>query len=287
MGCAGRSVPPGRRPPRERGRHLGRGPTARPRRRRPEGRSLRPAKLWNDTTSAPQAAALRSRLGDTQWARRCGLVPIASFTITKLAWLAQHEPASFASFASIDRVMLPHDESDRHRRPSPPRRMRFPTTPIESVAGSLGSPTPPAAGRHGARGAVTSTESALLTCPTPTRSDLARAAFSGVVNGCSAVWTRFAPRGWTWTVPFDSSAAAPGPRRTARSRQICGGRPSRCTTGRSRWRPAPACRRPPCTPGPRRRTPRPPGISTREPGGRADPRRRQRRPAGRVPGCGG
>jgi xylulokinase len=31
-----------------------------------EGRSLRPAKLWNDTTSAPQAAALRSRLGDTQ-----------------------------------------------------------------------------------------------------------------------------------------------------------------------------------------------------------------------------
>jgi xylulokinase len=54
-----------------------------------EGRSLRPAKLWNDTTSAPQAAALRSRLGDTQWAQRCGLVPVASFTITKLAWLPQ------------------------------------------------------------------------------------------------------------------------------------------------------------------------------------------------------
>jgi len=71
-----------------------------------DGSMLRPAKLWNDTTSAPQAAALRERLGAGEWASRCGVVPVASFTVTKLAWLAQHEPEHLAR---VDRVMLPHD----------------------------------------------------------------------------------------------------------------------------------------------------------------------------------
>lgn len=71
-----------------------------------DGRTVRPAKLWNDTTSAPQATALRERMGDAEWASRCGLVPVASFTITKLAWLAEHEPEHLAR---VERVMLPHD----------------------------------------------------------------------------------------------------------------------------------------------------------------------------------
>jgi xylulokinase len=71
-----------------------------------KGATIRPAKLWNDTTSAPQAAALRDRIGADTWARRCGLVPVASFTITKLGWLAEHEPEHMARVASI---MLPHD----------------------------------------------------------------------------------------------------------------------------------------------------------------------------------
>jgi len=70
------------------------------------GATVRPAKLWNDTTSAPQAAALRERIGPAEWAARCGLVPVASFTITKLAWLAENEPHHLAR---IERVMLPHD----------------------------------------------------------------------------------------------------------------------------------------------------------------------------------
>ncbi len=70
------------------------------------GTTIRPAKLWNDTTSAAQAAALRERLGAGEWAARCGLVPVASFTITKLAWLADKEPEHLAL---VDRVMLPHD----------------------------------------------------------------------------------------------------------------------------------------------------------------------------------
>ena len=70
------------------------------------GDVIRPAKLWNDTTSAPQAEALVEELGAAAWAEMCGSVPVASFTITKLAWMASEEPESLAAVA---RVMLPHD----------------------------------------------------------------------------------------------------------------------------------------------------------------------------------
>ena len=71
-----------------------------------EGDPVRPAKLWNDTTSAPQAAELTERFGATGWAERVGSVPVASLTITKLAWIAEHEPTALAR---ATRVMLPHD----------------------------------------------------------------------------------------------------------------------------------------------------------------------------------
>ena len=71
-----------------------------------EGEVIRPAKLWNDTESAPEADALVAELGASAWAEACGSVPVAAFTITKLAWLARHEPDAFAA---VDRVMLPHD----------------------------------------------------------------------------------------------------------------------------------------------------------------------------------
>ena len=70
------------------------------------GSPLRPAKLWNDTESAPQAAALVDRLGPEAWARACGSVPTASFTVTKLAWLVEREPGLADR---IDALMLPHD----------------------------------------------------------------------------------------------------------------------------------------------------------------------------------
>ena len=71
-----------------------------------DGTVLRPAKLWNDTTSAPQARDLVARLGAGEWARRCGSVPLAAFTIAKLAWVLEHEPEMGERTA---RVMLPHD----------------------------------------------------------------------------------------------------------------------------------------------------------------------------------
>jgi xylulokinase len=71
-------------------------------------RVIRPAKLWNDTESAPDAGWLIGQLdgGAEAWAAACGSVPRASFTISKLSWLHRSEPAAFESIA---RVMLPHD----------------------------------------------------------------------------------------------------------------------------------------------------------------------------------
>ncbi|HLM17940.1 MAG TPA: xylulokinase, partial [Acidimicrobiia bacterium] len=67
---------------------------------------LRPAKLWNDTESAPQAVALVREWGAPRWADAVGSVPVASFTITKLAWLREAEREVFARVAH---VLLPHD----------------------------------------------------------------------------------------------------------------------------------------------------------------------------------
>jgi xylulokinase len=71
-----------------------------------EGRVLRPAKLWNDTESAPQATGLVERWGARRWADVIGTVPVASITITKLAWLREHEPEHFRQ---LRHVLLPHD----------------------------------------------------------------------------------------------------------------------------------------------------------------------------------
>ena len=72
-----------------------------------DGRVVRPALLWNDTRSAPAAAALVVELGGGQaWADAVGSVPVASFTVTKLRWLAEHEPDAARRTAA---VCLPHD----------------------------------------------------------------------------------------------------------------------------------------------------------------------------------
>jgi len=72
-----------------------------------QGRVLRPAKLWNDTESAPDAAWLLGRLGGpAAWAAACGSVPTAAFTIAKLSWVHRSEPEVFARLAH---VCLPHD----------------------------------------------------------------------------------------------------------------------------------------------------------------------------------
>jgi len=71
-----------------------------------DGRVVRDALLWNDTRSAGAAADLIAEFGAEELARRTGLVPVASFTITKLRWLRDAEPDNAARVAA---VALPHD----------------------------------------------------------------------------------------------------------------------------------------------------------------------------------
>lgn len=70
------------------------------------GEVVRPALLWNDTRSADAAANLTNELGAQAWATAVGLVPVASFTVAKLRWLATSEPGSLARTQA---VCLPHD----------------------------------------------------------------------------------------------------------------------------------------------------------------------------------
>ncbi len=71
------------------------------------GAVVRDALLWNDTRSAAAATDLIADLGGPQaWADAVGLVPVASFTVAKLRWLRDHEPANAARTAA---VCLPHD----------------------------------------------------------------------------------------------------------------------------------------------------------------------------------
>lgn len=71
-----------------------------------ERQVIRPALLWNDTRSAEAATQLVDELGAETWAQATGSVPVASFTVTKLRWLADHEPEHASRIAAI---CLPHD----------------------------------------------------------------------------------------------------------------------------------------------------------------------------------
>ena len=88
-----------------------------------QGNVIRDAMLWNDISSAPQAAALIERLGSAapaedgepedvvargkqRWVKAVGSSPVASYTLTKVAWVAEHEPENAKRIAAI---CLPHD----------------------------------------------------------------------------------------------------------------------------------------------------------------------------------
>ncbi len=72
-----------------------------------DGAVIRPALLWNDTRSAQAALDLnREQGGNAQISRKVGSVLVASFTASKLRWMADHEPQNAAKVAA---VALPHD----------------------------------------------------------------------------------------------------------------------------------------------------------------------------------
>jgi xylulokinase len=71
------------------------------------GAVIRPAKLWNDTETAPDNERIVAALGGpAAWFEKVGIIPLTGYTISKLAFLADHEAGNFARIAHI---LLPHD----------------------------------------------------------------------------------------------------------------------------------------------------------------------------------
>jgi len=71
------------------------------------GQVIRPAKLWNDTETAPQNAELVESLGGAEGClQKIGIVPLTGYTASKLLWLRENEPENFAR---IRHILLPHD----------------------------------------------------------------------------------------------------------------------------------------------------------------------------------
>ena len=71
------------------------------------GEVIRPALLWNDTRSASQAESLNAEMGGNQSiAGAVGSVLVASFTASKVRWMAEHEKENADRVHSI---ALPHD----------------------------------------------------------------------------------------------------------------------------------------------------------------------------------
>ena len=70
-------------------------------------RPVRPAKLWNDTTTARESAALTEKLGgERRVLELTGNLILPGYTAPKIAWLAAHEPNAYARTV---RMCLPHD----------------------------------------------------------------------------------------------------------------------------------------------------------------------------------
>lgn len=71
-----------------------------------DGTVVRDALLWNDTRSAGDADRLIAHFGADYLAQETGSLPVASFTSTKVAWVAANEPENVKRIAAI---CLPHD----------------------------------------------------------------------------------------------------------------------------------------------------------------------------------
>ncbi|MHA7305588.1 xylulokinase [Arthrobacter sp. TMN-49] len=64
------------------------------------------ALLWNDVRSAGEACAMVAEQGAKFWVDAVNVIPVASFTLTKLAWLARNQPDAAARLKTVG---LPHD----------------------------------------------------------------------------------------------------------------------------------------------------------------------------------
>jgi xylulokinase len=71
------------------------------------GRVIRPAKLWCDTSTAPECNEIMDKLGGLKATiRSIGNAVLPGFTASKILWLKKHEPKNYKQLAQ---VLLPHD----------------------------------------------------------------------------------------------------------------------------------------------------------------------------------
>jgi xylulokinase len=77
-----------------------------------DGLPIRPAKLWNDTSTVEETDLIIERLGGkTKTIEKLGIAPAVGFTASKILWLKMHEPENFAKLAT---VLLPHNFLNFH-----------------------------------------------------------------------------------------------------------------------------------------------------------------------------
>jgi len=71
------------------------------------GEVIRPAKLWNDTSTAEECRWLIEHLGGVrEVVKLTGNTILPGFTAGKILWLRRHEPENYTRLAT---VLLPHD----------------------------------------------------------------------------------------------------------------------------------------------------------------------------------
>src|SRR5580658_3953271 len=77
-----------------------------------QGRVIRPAKLWCDTSTTEECAILTRKLGGASAViRKTGLPFLPGYTAPKVLWLKRNEPANFKR---LRHILLPHDYLNFH-----------------------------------------------------------------------------------------------------------------------------------------------------------------------------
>ncbi len=72
-----------------------------------EGQPIRPAKLWNDTSTAREADTIIQRIGGKQsFIQKLGINLAVGYTASKILWLKQNEPNNYGR---LHTVFLPHN----------------------------------------------------------------------------------------------------------------------------------------------------------------------------------
>ncbi len=71
------------------------------------GHPIRPAKLWNDTSTVEETEILTEKLGgEKSYIQKLGISLAVGYTASKILWLKRHEPKNYIR---VSKVLLPHN----------------------------------------------------------------------------------------------------------------------------------------------------------------------------------